>query len=583
MIINKFNCSQMKSVFCALFLTFLLVAPVHSVSVFDTIEEYLEAGFDQISHDFGGIHLIREVEEGLSEAVVYWPENGYLSEANHFLDVYSILRDSHSNPDKYKNVDLLTCAPGAKSDYLKWVPSLVGSAKLGEITTFSSPCFGANTVTLRQVSENSVVLEHNVSNYSSWSCADTFFYANTQNYHLTSLFFSGTHRTTFSGLTDYQMKEIKRSGIKLFRVCDSLINIFPDIFKTVLLFFGGFSTNPNIPFFGSHTPFWMVDANIEFIKHATGYEWKKRANSTRFDLDPKYIKSGDFIAATRFHGMPQLIQYGSGSHAGHSIAALWIDDELYFVESQGGWYWPQQGIQRTPYKQWLEWADNADVSVTILPLKPEIREKFNATAAYEWFKTVEGLPYGYHNFLFGWIDTANDSFPPVVHPEFLPPMLAIVESISPAKSSVFNEAINKRLGTENLTIPQMAEVIEERGLTFSEVYAIPEQDDWVYSDGKSLVCSSFVVAFWKAGGLFGDMEIQATEFTPRDAYSLTFIDPNPELPPECKYNDPDAQFCQVMGQLKLEFPQLSTVDPYPHMNERCPSRADNNYFRPAGC
>jgi hypothetical protein len=34
--------------------------------------------------------------------------------------------------------------------------------------------------------------------------------------------------------------------------------------------------------------------------------------------------------------------------------------------------------------------------------------RFNATAAATWFRTVaEGLPYGYHNMLFGWVDTPN--------------------------------------------------------------------------------------------------------------------------------------------------------------------------------
>jgi len=45
------------------------------------------------------------------------------------------------------------------------------------------------------------------------------------------------------------------------------------------------------------------------------------------------------------------------------------------------------------------------MNVAVLPLSEESRKKFNVTAAVEFFKKVEGLPYGYHNFLFGWIDT----------------------------------------------------------------------------------------------------------------------------------------------------------------------------------
>jgi len=572
----------MKSAVCILFLGLLLLNPTLGTGVLETIEDYLESGFEQITHEFGGTQLMREAE-GLAEYVVYWPENGFLSEPNHILDVYTVLLDSMKQPEKYNPSKYITCNPGAKSDYFKFLPYLIGTAKIGETFIHTSPCFANNSVTLKVGNGNSIVLEHNVSNASSWTCADTFFYATTQNYHITSLFFGGTHRYTFSGLSDNQMKEIQRSGLQIFRVCDSLGNIFPDIWKTLLLFAGGLTTNPNLPFIGSHPAFWMVSSNIEFIKHATGYEWKKRVNTTALNLDAKHIKSGDFIAITRFDGLDQIIEWGTGSHAGHSVAALWIDDELHFLESQAAWYWPKNNIQRNTYKQWLEWADNAGYQVTVLPLKPEIQKKFNATKAYEWFKTVENVPYGYHNFLFGWLDTETDSFPAVMHPEIAAPVFSILQGLIPEVGRVFNEAVNHRLNTTNLTIPQLAEVIHEKNLTFAKVLAMPERDEWIYSDGPSMVCSSFVVALWKAGGLFDDMEIHATEFTPRDAYSLTFIDPNPVLPQACKDNDPTAQFCQLMGDYKMEFPFVSTIDPYPHMNERCPSRVDDDFFRPNGC
>lgn len=548
----------------------------------DNLVDYLEQGFEQIAHDFGGIQLLREAQNH-SESVVYWPQNGFLSEPNHLLDVYSTMLRGAKEPERYNLSSIITCNPGAKSDYFKFIPRYVGTVKLGENLNHTSPCFASNSVSLRQVSADSVILEHNVDSPADWSCSDTYFYATTQNYHITSLFFRRTHKITFEGLTDYQLKEIQRTGIQIFRVCDSLANIFPDIFKTLLLFAGGFSTNPDLPFIGSHPPFWMEAANIDFIKQATGYEWKKRANSTRINLDPKYIHSGDFIAITRFDGLDQLIEWGTGSHAGHSAVAFWIGDELHILESQAGWYWPQKNIQRTPYKQWLEWADNAGYQVTILPLKPEIRQKFNTTKAYEWFQRVEGVPYGFHNFLFGWIDTEDASYPPLLSAEIIAPVFSIMENYVPGVGDIFNEAINMRLGTKNLSIPELAEVIDQRNLTWAKVFAMPEQDSWKYSDGPDMVCSAFVVALWKAGGLFGDMEIQATEFTPRDAYSLTFIDPNPVLPQACKDNDPNAQFCQIMGKYKMEFPQLSTVDPYPHMNERCPSQPQNNYYRPPGC
>ena len=57
--------------------------------------------------------------------------------------------------------------------------------------------------------------------------------------------------------------------------------------------------------------------------------------------------------------------------------------------------------------------------------------------------------------------------------------------------------------------------IERRGLSFDELLAIPEQDDWIYSDGKSTSCVVFILEMYKAAGLFDPIarSIQVTEFT----------------------------------------------------------------------
>lgn len=63
-----------------------------------------------------------------------------------------------------------------------------------------------------------------------------------------------------------------------------------------------------------------------------------------YDYDESLINSGDFFSILRLDGLDPIIMYGSGSHAGHSVMALRMDGELYIVESQGAWYWPQAGI-----------------------------------------------------------------------------------------------------------------------------------------------------------------------------------------------------------------------------------------------
>lgn len=56
---------------------------------------------------------------------------------------------------------------------------------------------------------------------------------------------------------------------------------------------------------------------------------------------------------------------------------------------------------------------------------------------------------------------------------------------------------------------------ENRGITFDELLTVPEQDEWVYSDGKSTTCVVFILEMYKAAGLFEPMSssIQVTEFT----------------------------------------------------------------------
>jgi len=50
----------------------------------------------------------------------------------------------------------------------------------------------------------------------------------------------------------------------------------------------------------------------------------------------------------------------------------------------------------------------------VLPLSDEQRAKFDVQKSREFFKKVEGMPYGYHNFIFGVIDKISVYIFPVV-------------------------------------------------------------------------------------------------------------------------------------------------------------------------
>lgn len=56
----------------------------------------------------------------------------------------------------------------------------------------------------------------------------------------------------------------------------------------------------------------------------------------------------------RLDGLDEIIMYGTGSHVGHSVMAMWFPDgELYVVESQDGWYWPVHNIQKNKFDDWI--------------------------------------------------------------------------------------------------------------------------------------------------------------------------------------------------------------------------------------
>lgn len=88
-----------------------------------------------------------------------------------------------------------------------------------------------------------------------------------------------------------------------------------------------------------------------------------------------------------------------GSTTGHTTVALrdaagklWVTESTVKDD-----YWPTNGIQRTPFQQWVAQAREAGFNVVHAPLTAEARAAFNATAAWEHFNASEGYDYGTYN------------------------------------------------------------------------------------------------------------------------------------------------------------------------------------------
>ena len=462
--------------------------------------------------------------------------------------------------------------------------------QVGDKFSFPSRCYKKNIVSFKEISKDKITLSlQNLEKLDTF-CSELFIFHTSNHNFLQFILFEGEHTIVLKYITQDDKDEIKLNGIKLYNFCSGLGTTIQSLLMTFKAFYGGMGYDPKTknPRFRPHISRAQEKANLRILELYNHYTPERRKNNTIVNFDKKTVHSGDFILISRFDGLDPLIMLGAGGRSGHSAVCSWIGDELYVLESQSGWYWPKSGIQRNKWEDWLQWAHNADFNAILLPIRKEYRDKFNNTKALEWFENeVEGLNYGYHNFLASWIDTLDKNFPVISTHETMEFLFSLVSKVySPASDLMVTEFINRKIGTQdlNLTLQQAIAEAARKGKSFEEIIAMPEKEGIEYSDGLNYVCCCFVVAFWKHGGLFGDLDFSPNEFGPRDVYMIDIYDKNVTRPQECIDDNPDLPYCQIMGKFifDLEMNLYSSIKPYAHMNERCSSQGPD-FIREDGC
>lgn len=527
---------------------------------------------------FSGCFLLSAAVLLLTSSLCLWPNwlNGHGWRAPfHPRDVLPLLPRSASLPilNTFNSaVDLL--------------PTFVGAASQSNNTLhWKGACFYENTAWMEFHNKTGSkfgggTLHIEVSNAHSWTCMDLYIFATPYRVTWDYYFLSREHTLEFKeweGKAEYEY--VKNNGVSIFLMESGLIGTLRALWDVFPLF-----SNSG----------WGENSNLNFLQRHMGATFEIRPKPWVTNITTADIHSGDFLAISklrgRWGGFETLEKWVSGSYAGHSAVCLRDSEgKLWVAESGNENEEGEDVIAVLPWEDWWEFElnkDDSDPHIALLPLHPNIRAKFNETAAWEYAKSMEGKPYGYHNLIFSWIDTRNDNYPPPLDAHLVASVMTVWTHIQPEyAANMWNEALNIRLGTKNLTLPQILVETERRGISFDELLTIPEQDDWVYSDGKSTSCVAFILEMYKEAGLFEPVtSIQVTEFTIKDAYSLNFFENNSSRLPEwCRESDGTRlPFCQIRGTYLMELPGYNTMAPYPHMNEKCPSLPPD-YFRPEGC
>jgi hypothetical protein len=507
------------------------------------------------------------------------------------------LFDPASRPKTWKLIPRTTVVPAelrksplgvTPDDYFHFIPTYIGSVTTEKGLQWSGHCFQDVSASLKIDGQNKAVLSIKMENKSSLFCDDGYLIAYTGSFDITYFEIDGEKDITFNGpWTDDQYFDITTLGIRIFIFPDGITMTASEIYDTILLFFGGL--------IGAHVPEWTADENLQFLADHMNVTMPVRS-TTFINISKSEVKSGDFLGVIRLDGLDPMLAWAMGSHTGHTCICLWVDNVLYVAESTvKSQYWPTDGIQMTPWDTWIQQAMAADYNVVHLPLSPANAAKFDANKAYAFFKTVAGLPYGFHNLFTGWIDTPEDNYPPPLNSHLVQLLAPFAEWLLQSEIKIgptydfITQGLNHRLKTSGLTLGQAYMKAYQQGISFTDLVTMPEQDSWTFnnSDGRigpSMVCDVFVTEMWKAGGLFGSItnQIQSTEFTNWDAYSLNLFDSNYVVPAECKAVDPDLPFCQILGKYRMHLPDYNTVQPFPNMREKCPSEPPL-YIKPANC
>jgi hypothetical protein len=229
---------------------------------------------------------------------------------------------------------------------------------------------------------------------SSFLCSDSYLVTSSFSIQLVTvggLAPSASANFSWSGADE--IADVNVNGLQIMVLPCGLLGTVSSVLKTVGLFSGNASQ--------------LATSNIDFLVERNVWPSPPELFNATIDVDTSAIRSGDYLAITRFDGLDPMIAFGTGGITGHSALAVWETDPatgertLYVCESTdknplGPVYFPPPyGIIRHPFSQWVGYAQQAAFHVSLLPLAEAYSSAFNETTYWNWFYTVQARAAGW--------------------------------------------------------------------------------------------------------------------------------------------------------------------------------------------
>jgi len=345
-------------------------------------------------------------------------------------------------------------------DYFTFIPTYIGTILPGKPLVWESTCFKSCSGQLSIDGNTSASLVIDVHDKNTWLCDELYLLGYVGSFDLVTYEITGTHKSTWEGgWPDEEIFDLQNNGIRVFRFPDGTPGTATEVFETMMLFFGAL--------IGAYVPPWTAEDNLKFLADHMGVVMEERTIQN-VTIPKSEFQSGDFLGIMRLDGLDPMLAWAMGAHTGHTTITWWIDNELYVLESTiSSNYWPTNGVQKTLFDVWIKQAELANYNVVHLPLNPEIAKKLDSKAALEFFNSVEGIPYGFHNQFTGWIDTPQGNYPPPLHSQAVMLLASYAEWVMGQEGNTFDylaQTLNKRLGTTGLSINQAYMEGAKRGI-----------------------------------------------------------------------------------------------------------------------